>query len=75
MGTFAYLKKALISQLFYSLPELMVYLQTYGDMRGVKKKKRKRRPRTKNLSINLKVTRKRKVLYTEMPLELKKAIH
>lgn len=38
LGTFAYLKKALIAELFYSLPELMVYLQTYGDMRGVKKK-------------------------------------
>lgn len=38
VGTFAYLKKALIAELFYSLPELMVYLQTYGDMRGMKKK-------------------------------------
>ena len=46
MGTFAYLKKALIFQLFYSLPELMVYLQTYGDMRGVKKKKKEKE--TKN---------------------------
>ena len=66
MGTFADMKMALIIQFFHSLSELMLWLQTHGDIHGVKKKKkkkkRKQRARTKNLPINLKVTRKRKAL-------------
>ena len=42
MGTFADMKMALIIQFFHSLSELMLWLQTHGDIHGVKKKKKKK---------------------------------